>query len=102
MDGKDATQSGVNSIERVRRNSANNSDSPKTAVADCPAGKVAVGTDGLIVGGGVSGVSPDAETDVVIDWISPDSTDVKVVAYEEEPTDAGWSVQAVATCATAP
>jgi hypothetical protein len=38
----------------------------------------------------------------VIDAITPSINYVEVIAVEEEPTSANWSVTAHAVCATAP
>ena len=102
VDGKSASEIGVNSLEQVSSSSiASNSNSPKLATATCPAGKVVVGT-GYNIAGGKSGLSPNEVTDVVITEITPFSRFVDVVAFEEEPTSANWFVTATAICATAP
>jgi hypothetical protein len=101
VDGKNATQIGVNGREQVESDSVSNSDSPKSATAPCPPGKLLVGT-GADIFGGKSGTSPNLLTDIVIDQIQPGATSVTVEAIEEEPTNANWSVEAIAICATAP
>lgn len=101
VDGKSAGEIGVNGLERVSSVSASNSDSPKTLLARCPTGKVVVGS-GYDIVGGKSGASPNQETDVVVEQITPFSSSVPVTAFEEEPTSADWSVIAIAICATAP
>jgi len=101
LDGKHATQIGVNGLEEVVVVSASNSDSPKSAQASCPAGKRVVGT-GYDILGGKSGAPPNEVTDVVVDEIEAFSTFVEVLAYEEEPTSSNWSVTVSAICATAP
>jgi len=68
--------------------------------ASCPQGKVLVGT-GYTITGGKSGVSPNAETDVVVNEIEPSPFGVSLEAIEEEPTSANWSVSAHAICARA-
>jgi len=101
LDGKGADQIGVNGLEQVTATSATNSSSGKSAVANCPPGKVLVGT-GYNTNNGKSGVFPNEETDIVIDAVFPSPTNVSVVALEEEPTSVNWSVTARAICATAP
>ena len=101
VDGKHATQIGVNGLQEVVVVSASNSDSPKSAQASCPAGKRVVGT-GYDIFGGKSGAPPNEVTDVVVDEIQAFSTFVEVLAYEEEPSSSNWSVTVSAICATAP
>jgi hypothetical protein len=101
VDGKSASEIGVNGLEQVSSSSASNSNSGKLATAICPTGKVVVGT-GYNISGGKSGLSPNEVTDVVITEITPFSRFVDVVAFEEEPTSANWFVTATAICATAP
>jgi hypothetical protein len=101
LDGKHATQIGVNGLQEVVVVSASNSDSPKSAQASCPAGKRVVGT-GCDIFGGKSGAPPNEVTDVVVDEIQAFSTFVEVLAFEEEPSSSNWSVTVSAICATAP
>jgi hypothetical protein len=101
LDGKHATQIGVNGLQEVVVVSASNSDSPKSAQASCPAGKRVVGT-GYDIFGGKSGAPPNEVTDVVVDEIQAFSTFVEVLAFEEEPSSSNWSVTVSAICATAP
>ncbi len=54
LDGKGAEQIGVNGVETVDAESATNSESGKSAQADCPDGKVVVGT-GYFINGGTGG-----------------------------------------------
>jgi hypothetical protein len=68
-----------------------------------PTGKRAIGSGADIVGGS-AGSNPEVLTDVVIDSIVPSSAttvpgSVEVVAQEEEPTTASWTVRAIALCA---
>src|SRR5215211_3254833 len=100
VDGQDVTQIGVNGLQRVEVESAENSVSSKQATAVCPSGKVLVGT-GFDIFGGKSGTSPSQETDVMMDFVIPGSTFVTVAAYEDEATSANWHVRAIAICATA-
>ena len=101
LDGKHATQIGVNGLQEVVVVSALNSDSPKSAQASCPAGKRVVGT-GYDIFGGKSGAPPNEVTDVVVDEIQAFSTFVEVLAFEEEPSSSNWSVTVSAICARAP
>ena len=101
LDGKEASEIGVNGLQRVEKESVENSASPKQVTASCPSGKVLVGT-GFDIFGGKSGGSPNAQTDVVMDFVIPGSTSVTAAAYEDEATGADWSVKAIAICATAP
>ena len=101
LDGRSASEIGVNGLEQVTSSSDSNSNSSKTATAVCPDGKVVVGT-GYSIPGGKSGISPNLETDVVIDQLLPSDSFVTTVAFEEEPTSANWAVVARAICATAP
>jgi len=100
IDGLDVTQIGVNGLQRIEAESAENSVSSKQATATCPSGKVLVGT-GFDIFGGKSGTSPNQETDVMMDFVIPGSTSVTAAAYEDEATSANWSVKAIAICATA-
>jgi hypothetical protein len=100
VDGQDVAQIGVNGLQRVEEQSAENSVSSKQATASCPPGKVLVGT-GFDIFGAKSGTSPNQETDVMMDFVIPGSTSVTAAAYEDEPTSANWFVQAIAICATA-
>jgi hypothetical protein len=103
VDGKSASEIGVNGRLIVSNSSSSNSASPKGVGAACPSGKVLVGT-GYNVNGGSSGAPGNEVTDVVVNSVFPSfsSSQVFVDAYEEEPTSANWSVQAIAICATAP
>jgi hypothetical protein len=100
IDGQDVTQIGVNGLQRIEVESLENSVSSKQATATCPSGKVLVGT-GFDIFGGKSGVSPDQQTDVMMDFVIPGSTSVTAAAYEDEATSANWRVKAIAICATA-
>jgi Tol biopolymer transport system component len=99
VDGKSVGEIGMNGLERVSTVSATNeSGSPKFATANCPTGKVVVGT-GYDFFGGKNGSLPNGQTDVVINTLLPSSTFVAVEAYEEEPTSINWHVTAYAMCA---
>ena len=99
LDGMDASEIGINGLQRIEESSAENSDSPKQVTASCPSSKVLVGT-GFDVFGGKSGTSPNALNDVMMDFVIPGSTSVTVAAYEDEATSANWRVTAFAICAT--
>jgi hypothetical protein len=103
LDGKGAEQIGVNGLELVEEDSSTNSDSSKTESADCPDGKVLVGTGYELIGG-TSGAVRDLQTDVVVTDVEPSTAteSVDVTAFEETPTAAEWLVRASALCATAP
>ncbi len=102
VDGKSAGEIGVNGLERVSSSTPTNSDSGKVVTANCPAGKVLVGTGYFTGGGFVRGSFPNQQTDVVVNQVFPSDTTVTLDAFEEEPTSANWSVTAVAICATDP
>jgi Collagen triple helix repeat (20 copies) len=91
--------SGVSGLERVVAGSANNSDSPKSAVATCPAGKKVLGT-GSFVQGGASGSAPNLLTDVAVlaTLVDPNLTSVQAIAAEEESTGSNWGLTAYAMC----
>lgn len=101
LDGKGADQIGINGLELVEEDSATNSDSSKTERADCPDGKVLVGTGYELIGG-TSGPFHELQTDVVVTDVEPSTaTDsVNVTAFEERSTAADWLVRASALCAT--
>ena len=100
VDGKGADQIGVNGLERVSETSDNNSASGKFAFAECPEGKVVVGT-GYALNGFAIGTGPDLQTSVVMDEVrSTTDSQVLASAVEEEPFAGNWSVQAQAICAT--
>ena len=110
LDGESADQIGdqigINGYQRVSVNSGppndvSDSDSFESVTASCPHGKVVVGT-GYDVVGAKTGIFPDQLTDVVADEVVPVDRTVTVRAYEQEPTNADWSVTAIALCATTP
>jgi Collagen triple helix repeat (20 copies) len=90
---------GVSGLERVLGGSANDSHSPKSAVATCPAGKKVIGT-GSFVQGAASGSAPNLLTDVAVLATLVDSsvTHVQAIAAEEESTGANWGITAYAIC----
>ena len=102
VDGKSADETGVNGLERVDDSSDANSSSTKRATAECPAGKVVVGT-GYDIYNGTSGSPPNEKTNVVVDSLTPplDMSGFAVAHEEEEPFSGDWSVGVFAVCATA-
>jgi hypothetical protein len=60
-----------------------------------------VGT-GYFVEGAKIGSPGNQETNVVVDALVPELTNVEAIAYEENPTSADWSVWAYAVCAADP
>ncbi len=107
LDGRSASEIGVNGLERVATTSAYNSESPKQAHADCPTGKVLVGS-GYDMSGGKTGNFPNAQSNLVMDFVLPAlntdgiPTGVLVEVYENEPTSDNWNVTVYAVCATGP
>ena len=101
VDGKGADQIGINGLEVVEERSQSNSDSQKTEIADCPEGKVVVGS-GYELSNGFTGTFPNILTDVVPTVVGVGDTVVTVQAMEEQPTNANWQMEARAICATAP
>jgi hypothetical protein len=100
LDGQDASQiGGATGWSVAQRTGVSNSESSKTVEAFCPSGRRLVGT-GFDVAGGKSGSFPNEEVDVVVDQVIPFTSSVSVQAYEDEPTNANWSVKAIAICAT--
>ena len=102
LDGQSAEQMGVNGLSQENENSPFDSDSPKSATAECPGSKDVVGTGYDL--GGASGTPPNQQTDVVVNAVIPleDSDSVFVSAVEEVPTSREWLIKATAICATAP
>jgi hypothetical protein len=102
IDGKSASEIGVNGLRYIEKYTAYDSSSPKTAFAECPAGTRAIGS-GYFITGGTNNVAPYEEANVVVDDVHPYSYGryVKVTAIEEEPISGNWGVTAIATCATA-
>jgi len=91
----------VNGLERVVAEGDYNSNSQKHTSAECPSGKVVVGS-GAVIRGGQSNAFPNRQTDVVISALKPERTYVLVGALEESSTSLNCAVQAIAICATEP
>ena len=93
---------GISGLQKVIGQSANNSNSGKSATATCPAGKRAIGSGGQV--GGLSGAFPNELANVVITFIEPSDENavpgsVGVFAFEQVATASNWFVQASALCA---
>lgn len=95
-DKGDPGSPGVSEFQRVNAQSAFNSNTPKTAIATCPAGKRVIGGGAGIVGAGTS--------DVVLRASGPNinGVDWAALGVEVNPTAADWYVTAVALCARVP
>lgn len=96
---------GLSGLERVYvSGTLTASESPKSAVAKCAAGKVAISGGYDISGGKDPDVGPNGLTNVVPDVIETTSPttvpgQVFVEAWEEEPTALSWKLSAIAICA---
>ena len=108
LDGKSASQIGVNGLQRVAATSEDNSNSPKQQSVECPQGTVLVDS-GYDMSGGKSGTFPnDGHSDLVVDVILPTlnsnglPTGVLMEAYEISPTTAPWNITVYGVCARAP
>jgi hypothetical protein len=89
---------GLSGVEIVENMSLSNSSSPKTVVTECPEGKRIIGS-GVDIAGGKTGADPNVLTDVVIDQLQPQETQVVAEAYEEEATADSWQLFVDAICA---
>lgn len=90
---------GLSNVELVSATSASNSNSGKLVTATCPAGKVVIGSGGLLGGTFFSDTAPDARAEVVITEINPAATSVQVRAFEPGGWEESWTVTAEAICA---
>lgn len=106
--GSQGPPRGLNGLEIQQSSSGAGSDSAKTAIATCPAGKRVIGTGYDVVGGKTAGtLFPNEEIDVIVDQVVPvfnglfNLWQVHVQAFEDQPTSASWSVIAYAFCANA-
>jgi hypothetical protein len=85
-------------IQPVLTPSANNSTSPKQALASCPPG-TRVYLPGAYIEGGTSGSSPTQLSEVVITRLfTPTDDDVWVIAHETDSFAGNWRVFAQALC----
>jgi hypothetical protein len=94
---------GVSGLERISAASANDSESPKTVLATCPAGKRTI-SGGAEINFGTTGTPPDQLTDVVVTNTAP--SDGTVVpgnffsrAHEEEAHAGNWNLEVRVLCA---
>jgi len=88
---------GVSDLERVDMSTKNNSDSPKTTVANCPSGKKVVGGGAQVFIGepGVK-VGPIA---IKKSWPNKEMTHWAATAEEVGDTNLKWFLTAYALCA---
>ncbi len=97
---------GLSGLVQISNASANNSESPKSAVATCPAGKRAI-SGSADINFGTTGDFPEQLTDVVITNSgspSPETTVPGTVfarGHEEEAHAGNWNVQVRGICANA-
>jgi hypothetical protein len=89
--------SGVSGLEIVYENTLNDSDTQKSVLATCPAGKKVVGGGGFAWAPGV-GVFPDQ---VAIVASFPTGNHWRVVAHEVDAYASAWYLRAYAICAAA-
>jgi hypothetical protein len=93
---------GLSGLERIVGNTANDSDSGKSLVVACPAGKMVVGT-GFDIVGAVAGVSPNQTKEATVDRIAvaADLGSATFNAYEQKGGSAlNWSLYGTVLCAT--
>lgn len=85
---------GLSSVELVIEGSPGDSDSPKSASAACPVGKI-------IIGGGARITSAGQPYGLTLkeSWPTGDLSSWQVEAEETVPNGAGWHVYAFAICA---
>jgi hypothetical protein len=98
----ESTLAGFSGLETVLNESpSSNSNSPKFAIAKCPAGKrVLTGT--FAIEGAQTGEPPSAVLHVGVDTFAIEDTQVLVSAYEVETFASNWGVNAYARCVNAP
>ena len=90
--------SGLTGLERITTTSVENSVSPKSATASCPAGKKVVGTGFENTGA----LEPGEIKKITTDEVVPNSnlSSVTVVTYEADATALNWNTRVYAICAT--
>lgn len=78
----------------------NNSNSPKSVTANCPAGKRAVGMSAAQIVGGTTGSSPNQTTQVALtEFGLTGPASARAEATETTAIGANWGVLAVVNCA---
>jgi hypothetical protein len=99
VDGQDVNEQSLDlRRERVEGSSELDSTSSKDALAECPPGKLALGS-GAEINGGQGPAFPNTQTQVAIREIVPFSRGASVLATEVGGgTSSDWSVTAYAVC----
>ncbi len=93
---------GLSGLERVSDNTASNSNSPKTLVVTCPAGKQVVGT-GFDIDGGLAGVGLNQSKEATVDrvGIAGDLGSATFNGFEQKGGSAlAWALHGTIVCAT--
>jgi hypothetical protein len=90
-----AGANGVSGLEIVYENTLNNSDTQKSVMATCPAGKKVVAGGGFAYGPG----GFPAEVGIVASF--PTDERWRVVAHEQDAFAGAWYLRAYAVCAAA-
>jgi hypothetical protein len=88
-------QNGVSGLEIVFENTLNNSDTQKSVMATCPAGKK------VIAGGGYAYTGAAFPDQVAIVASFPTNSHWRVVAHELDAFAGAWYLRAYAICAVA-
>lgn len=89
---------GLSELETVFASTPDNSDSPKSVTANCPAGKTAIEAHYNVLGG-KTGASPNQLVEVVVDQIGTFGFQGFVDAYETDPYAGTWLVDLEVLCA---
>ena len=101
---------GIGGVETFTGHSDDDSESPKTAFAHCPAGKTILSTGYRVDGAGAragseGNVTSNVDVHSVTQYDLPHSSTsggyVAVTAFEDEPTNNSWEIVAFARCANA-
>jgi len=93
---------GVSGLERVFDTTGSDSDSPKSIVVSCPAGKSVVGT-GYDLSGALAGAGVNQSKEATVDQVSIASNlgSASFSAYEQKGGSAlNWSLRGNVLCAT--